>query len=176
MNSPRLETRRLILETTTLDHAPFLRKIMNTPQYLQNVGDRKIRTDQDARNYIEERMLPQLERHGHTNFIIIDKASGQAVGLCGLYLRAGLPHPDLGFALLPDFQKTGLAREASEKLLEFGFEHLAMETVLAITLPENTASVRLLERLNFKCTGTVVLPGENTTLLQFRLDKNQEEA
>lgn len=172
MTVPLLRTKRLTLETTTLAHAGFLLQIMNTPEYLRFVGDRNLRTIADAKRYIEERMLPQLEKHGHTNFIIRENLNNSCIGLCGLYIRDWLQLPDIGFALLPDFQGKGYAKEACDELLRFGFKDLHLEGLLAITLPENTASRNLLEKLNFSEEGLEKLPDDDAMVMKYMLRKS----
>lgn len=169
MTNPSLETERLHLITTTLDHAPYILKVMNTEEWIRFVGDRNLHSEEDARNYIKNRMLPQLEKHGHTNFIIREKASQKILGLCGIYVRDGLETPDLGFALLPEYYRKGYGYEAAMGLLEFGFSELKLPKILAITHPDNKASQSLLLKLNFQFTEEFKLPGEEQTLFKFQI-------
>ena len=69
------------------------------------------------------------------------------VGLCGFVKRDALAHPDIGFALLPQFEKKGFAFEAARATLRYGKETLRLSRVLAITTLDNESSGRLLEKI-----------------------------
>ena len=166
---PELKTKRLILNTVTLDHASFLLRIMNTAEWLRYVGDRGLKTEEDARNYIRSRMFPQLEEHGHTSFMITEKHSGDIIGVCGIYVRDGLETPDLGFALLSSHYRKGFGYEAATRLLDFGFNHLGLQKILAITHPENRASQNLLKKLNFQFVEKFHLPEDPQLLFKFQI-------
>lgn len=168
MEYPSLVTEQLLLETTNTSHASFLYRLMNSDGWIRYIGNRNIHTPEDAENYIVERILPQLEIHGHTSFTITLRASGLPIGICGLYIREGLEAPDLGFALLPEFKGRGLAKEAASQVMDFGFQTLKLETILAITLPENMPSRRLLGHLGFRVIGDFQFPGEEKKVLKFR--------
>lgn len=161
------ETERLFLRPTTSEDAPFILELLNTPGWLQYIGDRQVRTVEDADNYIREKMLPQLERLGFSNYTLIRKGDGSKLGVCGLYDREGYEGIDIGFALLPAYEKQGFAFESANQLkeaaaTEFGIDHLS-----AMTAMDNLASQRLLERLGFVQTGTTRFPDEEEDLLMY---------
>jgi RimJ/RimL family protein N-acetyltransferase len=90
--------------------------------------------------------------------------------MCGLHRREGLPHIDLGFALLPQFEGNGYAAEASEAIIRLAGERWKLSTLLAITSKDNERSMSLLRRLGFQLQGDVTLPGDSEVLNCFRLD------
>lgn len=161
------ETDRLFLQPTSEEDAAFILELFNTPKWLQYIGDRNLRTEEDARAYIRNRMRTQLERLGYSNYTMIRKADRMPIGICGLYDRAGLEEVDLGFALLPAFERLGYAREASQRLLRAGFEEFGLPCVQAITVRENAASQKLLERLGFAFVREVRLPPDTERLLLY---------
>jgi RimJ/RimL family protein N-acetyltransferase len=93
------ETERLILKPTDKEDGEFIFKIMNTPKYYKYIGDRNIRTLEDAENYITKKM-PQYEKMGFGNFTVTLKSDGSKIGFCGIYVRPSLETPDIGFAFL----------------------------------------------------------------------------
>lgn len=102
-----LETERLRLRSTSEEDADFVYRLLNSPQWLKYIGDRKVYSIEDARGYIQKKMLPQLERLGHSNFTVIRKSDGARMGSCGLYDREGLEGVDIGFAFLPEYEGQG---------------------------------------------------------------------
>jgi RimJ/RimL family protein N-acetyltransferase len=165
------ETERLILLPTTTNDAAFVRKIMNSPKYLEFVGDRKIHSDKAAKEYIEEKMLPQFERLGFGNFTLLLKSDNTKIGFCGLFDRPGMKGLDLGYALLPEFEGKGYAFEAASFLLARAFDVFGQNEVKAITLKTHTASINLLKKLGFMNHGTITLPGDDEELLLFSISK-----
>ncbi len=164
-----LETERLRLRPTGVNDAPFILELLNTPKWLQFIGDRGVKTHQQAVGYIEEKMLPQLEKLGFSNNTVILKASGEKIGVCGLYEREGQQGFDIGFAFLPAYEKKGYALEAASELLKAAKEVLGMKYIKAITAKDNVDSQRLLQKLGFSFTRTTTLPGENEEVMLYEV-------
>lgn len=153
------ETERLWVRPTTEEDADFIVAVFNTEGALRFIGDRQIRTKEDALGFIKNRTLKQLAELGFANYTVIEKDGGAKVGVAGLYKRPGLELVDLGYALLPDFEGKGYAFESSNALKEAAFEHFGLDRLCAITHPENAASARLLEKLGFQKVDQRQLPG-----------------
>ena len=164
------ETERLLLLPTTLDDAEFLLKLMNTPKWLENIGDRNVKTIEDAEAYINKRILPQFESVSYGNYTIIRKADKQRIGLCGLYKREGLDHTDIGFALLTEFENNGYAFESSKRILQAAFEDFNLQTIVAITNKENKSSQKLLKKLGLAHSGVTTLPNETKEVLVYKIE------
>src|SRR5690606_16395207 len=98
------ETERLILQPTSEDDAAFIYKLVNSPKWLANIGDRNVKSVAEAKTYIKDRITPQLEKLGYGNYTLIRKVDNIKIGSCGLYDREGLEGIDIGFALLPDYE------------------------------------------------------------------------
>ena len=166
------ETERLFIIPTKEEDAAFIYELMNTPKFLKYIGDRNIKTVNDAANYIKERMIPQLNRLGFSNYTLIRKSDNCKVGTCGLYDREGLEGIDIGFAFLPAYENKGYGFEASSKLLELAFTCFGISEVKAITTKDNIPSQRLLEKLGLKNEGTTRIPDDEEELLLFVLKRN----
>jgi RimJ/RimL family protein N-acetyltransferase len=80
---------------------------MNTPKYYKYIGDRNIRTLEDAENYITKKCLNT--KNGFWKFTIILKSDGSKIGFCGIYVRPSLETPDIGFAFFEEFEGKGYA-------------------------------------------------------------------
>ncbi len=162
-------TERMNLIPTSEQDAAFVMELLNSPKFIQYVGDREVRSEKEARDYIRDRMLPQLERLGYSNYTLVRKADGIKLGCCGLYDREGLEGVDLGFALLPQFEGQGYAFEASEELKRAAKEVFGISVIKGITSKDHYVSQKLLEKLGMSRAGTVILPEEDEELLVFEL-------
>lgn len=163
------KTERLWLKPTRVEDAAFLRQLMNSPGWLQYIGDRQIYTLLAAERYIEEKILPQQVRLGFGAYTLFLQEGGARVGVCGFYDRIGIDGVDIGFALLPEFAGQGYAWEAASQLKQIAFELFGLKKISGITKAENLASQRLLEKLGLVCQGEILLPHEAEPLLLYEL-------
>ena len=144
-----LSTARLDLAELTHDDAEFIFGLVNEPSWLANIGDRGVRTLDDAHAYLTNGPLAMYAQHGYGLWRVARRDDGAVVGICGLLKRDTLPDADIGFAFLPAYWGEGYAREAAEATLRYGFDAQRMPRIVAIVSPGNAASIRLLERLGF---------------------------
>ncbi len=163
------ETQRLLLEPTSPIDADFILELMNTPKWIKYVGDRELHNIEDARNYIETKMISQLTRLGYSNYTILRKSDQKKVGICGLYKREGLDGIDIGFALLPGAEKKGYAFEASKKIVNAAFTVFGLTKLYGITLRENLDSQQLLLKLGFTYLKDIMIPNDEEELMLFSL-------
>ncbi|RNI31662.1 GNAT family N-acetyltransferase [Rufibacter latericius] len=162
-----LETERLRLREFTLQDADFIITLMNSPGWLQFIGDRNVKTPEQAKFYLQNGPMKSYQQHGYGLSLVERKEDQRAIGMCGLVNRDGLEHPDLGFAFLPDFNGQGYAYEIASEVMEYATTHLHIPKVLAITAPDNTKSIRLLEKVGLKFSKTTLLPKSKEELLLF---------
>jgi len=168
-----ITSERLFIRPITVDDAPFILTLLNEPSFLRYIGDKQVRNLEDARQYILNGPIASYERHGFGLCLMELRESPTPVGMCGILKREGLPDPDLGFALLPDFWSKGLAFEAATAVLNDASERLKLERILAITSLDNEASIKLLERLGFRFERVVKLSPEGEQLKLFTKDQKQ---
>ena len=154
-----LETERLVLREVTVQDAAFVLDLLNSPGFLDNIGDRGVRTLDEARAYIEERVLGSYRDHGFGMWLTAQKSDGAAVGLAGLVRRDGLEFADLGYAFIPDAWGRGYAQEAAAAVLAHAQGPMGIPRLAAITTPENFASMAVLWKVGFTFHGMVTLPG-----------------
>ena len=159
-------TTRLGIRRATPDDADFFLRLLNSEGWLRYIGDRHVHSPEEAREYIENRILPQYDYPGHGSYLIALRETDVPLGFVGVFRRDTLPAPDFGFAFLPEGQGRGYAREASVALLATP-EINNLPELLAIVLPENLRSIRLLEALGFRPDGTVRL-SDDLELLKYR--------
>ncbi|AVP98865.1 hypothetical protein C7S18_17520 [Ahniella affigens] len=155
-----IETERLRLVRFEQQHAPELFRLMNDPDWLRFIGDRGIRTVDDAVRQIEERYDVHHREHGYGFCAVLEKQTSNLVGLCGLIQRDTLPEIDLGYALLPEFRGRGYVQEVARACLDYARDHLGRNQVLAIVNSDNQRSISVLVRLGFVYRGPYRVPGE----------------
>lgn len=163
------ETERLLIRPTTVEDAEFIFELLNSPKWLQFIGDRNVKNLQSAVEYIHLKITPQLNRLGYSNYTIIRKSDQTKIGTCGLYDRDGVVGIDIGFAFLPNFENHGYAFEATNKLKEAAFHEFGLPEINAITTKDNYSSQKLLEKLGMKKVGTTQLPYDNEELLLYQI-------
>jgi [ribosomal protein S5]-alanine N-acetyltransferase len=163
-----LETSRLTLRQLSLEDADFILALLNTPGWLQFIGDRGVRDLETARGYIE-RVQAAYARYGH-GLYLVSRLEGEKIGLCGPIRRDGLEDADIGFALLPEYVGHGYVLEAARRVLEHARTDLRLPRIAGITTRDNLRSIRVLETLGLRFQGTTRLPGDDTELNLYRLD------
>lgn len=165
-----LATARLSLRELADADAPFLVELLNDPDWLRHIGDRGVRTEEDARAYVANGPAASYARHGYGLWCVERTVDRTPLGICGLLKRDALPEPDLGFAFLPAARGRGYAHEAAGATLAHGRAAFGMRRVLAITSPDNAVSGRLLLRLGFRDEGVVRLAPDGAPLRLYASD------
>lgn len=143
------ETNRLVLEKLTVNDSPFILELVNTPSWIRYIGKRGIKTTLSARRYILDGPMKSYTENGWGLYRITLKQTGSPIGLCGLVKRPELTLPDLGFALLPEYQQSGFAYEAAQEVINLARKKHQLHKLLAITDKDNKRSIALLEKLGF---------------------------
>lgn len=154
-----LETERLVLREVEEADAAFVLELLNSPGFLENIGDRGVRTKDEARSYILERMIGSYREHGFGMWLTLQKLDNTPVGLAGLVRREGLDMPDVGYAFAPRAWGRGYAQEAAAAVLAHARGPLGIPKLAAITTPENFASMAVLRKIGFTFQGMIQLPG-----------------
>lgn len=169
LNSARLRLRRF-----TEEDADFVIALVNDAGWLRFIGDRDVRTRESAVVYIA-RLNRMHDEYGHGALRIELRATGEPIGMAGLFRRPGLAEPDVGFALLPEFYGQGYAYEAAGAVLAAARRHLGLSRVLGVTVPENSASIHLLEKLGLRGVSAVQLLGAEEWVCLYALDWNNKK-
>lgn len=155
------ETQRLILRELAVEDAAFMVRLMNDEAWLKHIGDRGVRTVDQAEENLRLGAIDMYTRRGHGLWRVELKASGMPIGICGLIKRDTLEDIDLGFAFLPEFRGAGYALEASEACMHHARNNLDVRRVVAIVSPANLRSIALLEKLGFRWETTIPISADN---------------
>lgn len=145
-----IETERLILCHLAADDAEFVLELLNQPSFIRYIGDKGVRTLDDARRYIADGPVKSYAVNGFGLNLVRLKAGHTPIGICGVLKRDTLPDPDIGFAFLPSFWNQGYAFEAAAAVMTHARQTLGLPRILAITSPDNEASEKLLGKIGFR--------------------------
>jgi RimJ/RimL family protein N-acetyltransferase len=165
-----LETERLNLRQLNTGDAAFILELLNEPSFLHNIGDKGVRTIEDAIRYIVEVPFESYARHGFGLWLVELKNAGTPAGICGLVKRDALPDADIGYAFLPRFWSRGYAFESANAVMSYAHDALGLRRVLAITNPGNPGSIRVLEKINLKFDRLVRLSDDAPEIMLFASD------
>lgn len=167
---PQISTPRLQITEFTEGDLAFIMALVNSPKWLQYIGNRQVANETDALKYLNESILPMYKqtKFGLWKMCLKDHTP---IGMCGLISRASLDMPDLGFALLPEFEGQGYAFEATKAVLFYAKNVLRMRELAAITLDQNISSKKLLKKLGFKQKKgkKVILEGNKLDYFEIKL-------
>lgn len=129
-----------------MDDNQFIYKLVNSEGWLTYIGDRGVTNLNEARDYIQN----IINKSNYHYSVLVQKKTNQSIGVVTYLKRDNQEFPDFGFALLSEYQKQGFAYEASKSYLEALFAQTGPLKIIGITLSDNAASIKLLNRLGFR--------------------------
>lgn len=165
-----LETQRLLLRYFRIDDAEFILRLLNQPSFKEHIGDKGVRTVDDAKIYLQNGPLDSYKRFGYGLNMVERKDSGESIGMCGLVRRDNLEDADIGYAFLKQAWSKGYARESAEAVLSHARETLGLERIVAIVTPKNHSSIKLLEKIGLTFERMIRLTGDDEELKFFVSD------
>lgn len=165
-----METAQLALREITESDAGFYLEMLSDPDFKTNIADRGVSTEEGALANIKERVFASYDVHGFGMYLVSRKSDGAAIGMAGLVKRDFLDNVDLGYAFLPRGRGQGFATEAAAACVELARDKFGIKRLAAITAPENTPSIRVLEKLGFRNVGKVQFPDDGDICEHFLLD------
>lgn len=164
------ETERLLIRAVSVEDADIIFQLYNMPNFIKFIGDKNINSLSDAENYIKSKFLPQIEKRGFGNFILVLKEGNQKIGSVGIFEREGLDVADIGFSVLEKYEGKGLMFEAAQKVKSIGMGDFGLHKISAITSKDNFSSQKLIERLGLKFQKYVTLPNEDEELMYYETE------
>lgn len=162
-----IETNRLTHRKLTLDDAEFILDLLNQPSFIQFIGDRGVRTLEDAREYLSKRLIESYERFGFGLYLTLLKVGQIPIGICGLVKRDSLDDIDIGFAFLPQYWLKGYAFESASAVLTYAKNTLGIKRIVGIATPDNHGSIRVLEKIGLQFERMVKLSADDGELKLF---------
>jgi [ribosomal protein S5]-alanine N-acetyltransferase len=162
-----IETERLILRKFTVDDASFMLKLLNTPSWLRFIGDRNVRSVEEAEQFLLNGYMKSYETHGFGFYVAIEKATQNLIGMCGLVKRNTLEDVDIGFAFMPESMGKGYGFEAASATLNYAESVMKLEKVIAIVDPKNVISIALIGKIGLQFEKMVRLSADDIELMLF---------
>lgn len=169
-----LKTERLALREFDLNDSNFILKLVNSPNWLKFIGDKNIKSKEDAVKYLKNGPLKSYEENGYGLWLVYLHKSNVPIGMCGLVNRDILNHVDIGFALLPEYFGMGYGIEIAQATMNYAKNSLGFDRVLAITNINNISSIKLLIKIGLSFERTMQL-SEKDSVLVFAPPANRVE-
>lgn len=160
-----LETQRLVLRELELTDTNFIIQLVNSPKWLKFIGDKNVRTEEEAKKYLENGPIKSYKENGFGLWLVQLKTSDTPIGMCGLIKRETLENVDIGFAMLPEYEKLGYGFEIANATMNYAKNVLRLNKIIGITDPANKSSIKLLNRIGLAFEKTKKLLDNDTVLV-----------
>jgi len=152
-----LETDRLLLREYVEEDAEAFFKLNSDPEVLRFVPDKRLLDVEQARQLLIDHPIADYRKYGFGRGACILKSTGEQIGFAGLKYLEELGEVDVAYRLMPTHWGQGLATEAALASVRFGFADLGLKRIIGLVMPENIASVRVLEKTGLRYAETVTL-------------------
>lgn len=159
-----LRTDRLILRPFTIDDIDAAYKMNLDEEVSRWTGDGGVVGKEEIRRRIQEDVLGDYAKYGYGRMAVVLKETEEFIGFCGLKYLEDYEEVDLGYRLMSQYWGRGYATEACQVCLDYGFGQLGLYKIIAMVLPQNKASIRVLDKLGFQFQRDIV-EGEDMALL-----------
>ena len=162
-----IETERVVLRKFTIDDAAFMLEMLNTPTWLRFIGDRNVKTLEEAENYLLNGNIRSYQEYGFGFYVVVIKETQESIGICGIVKREGLEDVDIGFAFFQQFMVKGYGYEAGSATLNYALNDLKIKKIVAIVDPENVVSIALLKKIGLQFEKMIQLSPKGIELMLF---------
>ena len=159
-----LETERLWIHPVQIEDAPFVLELLNSAGWVKYIGERNVRTIEEAENYIRNRFLKHFEAFGFGVYSVKLRDNQESIGICTLLKKPYLDKPDIGYAFLEKFSGKGYAFEATKAVYDYAKSPLNIVEILAVTTLDNERSIKLLNKLGFHFDKNIFVENEEVKL------------
>ncbi len=164
---PVLKTKRLTLRQLVSSDANEIFALRSNDKVNKYLGRKPSKSIDDAKTFIQT-ISENIQRNDSIYWAITLNGTDKLVGtICFFEFSDDHSKAEIGYELLPDFQGKGIMQEAILKVIDFGMQHIGLNSIEAHTHSENQNSTRLLEKFNFK-----KLSVNDNNLMIFKLTSN----
>jgi RimJ/RimL family protein N-acetyltransferase len=143
---PEIETARLRLRHFTPEDFDDLFRLYTDAEVMKYLS---MRTREQTHASLCKH-IQHWQEHNFGMWAVIHQASGKMIGRCGLGFLENTPEVELGYVFDKSFWNLGLATEASNATLKYGFETVNLDKIVAIAKPDNIGSVRVIQKVGMK--------------------------
>jgi ribosomal-protein-alanine N-acetyltransferase len=162
-----IETDRLLLRNFTIEDAPLIYNLNLDPEVIRYTLD-PIRDIEHGREVLEKTILPQYALYNHGRWAVITKSGNEFIGWCGLKARPEQNEIDLGYRFIKSAWGKGYATEAAWACIQYGFEKLNFHRIIGRAMPQNTGSIRVLEKCGMVFIGEEIVDGHPAKTFEMR--------
>ena len=162
-----IETKRLIIRKFTVDDSAFMLELLNTPDWLRFIGDRNIRTLEQAEQYLLNGYMKSYQDYGFGFYVVAVKETQESIGICGIVKREGLEDVDIGFAFFQQFMGKGYGYESASAVLNYALNDLKIKRIVAIVDPENVVSIALIKKIGLQFEKMIQVSPKDIELMLF---------
>jgi [ribosomal protein S5]-alanine N-acetyltransferase len=166
LTTPRL----LFRQFTPTDLDQLYREIYSRPEVAEALSPTGTISLQQTASLLDQR-LQHWQTYGFGAWALIHKQDQQLIGHCGLHYLTNTPEVELTYTLNPAYWRQGLATEAGRAVLQWGFETLALEQIVAVTGPNNIASQRVMQKLEMNYKKPITYNG--TEVLYYAITRTE---
>ena len=144
---PSIETDRLLLRMIRADDLDHLASLLSDPDVVKYVGDGQPAGRDEAERALES-IIKHWQTHGFGRWAVVDKSSGEFIGFGGL--RSLFGTPEVVYHLAKAHWGKGYATELARAAVQFGFAERGFDRIVAITKPQNAASIHVMDKLGLR--------------------------
>lgn len=144
-----LETERLLLRDQRPEDADVLAKMFADEEVMRFIGDGKTY----PRSVVEQSIAKWNDygrKFGYTSWAVVRKEDNAFIGKCGFNRLPDDSDIELAYMLDEPFWGKGYATEIASATLEHGIKKLGMKRVVALVYPQNSPSIRVIEKSGMK--------------------------
>lgn len=143
-----LETNRLLLREFDISDAESFYELNLNPNVIKYTGNSAFKDIDEAKAFLEN--YSDYQRNGFGRWAVINKSNQLFLGWCGLKYDEKLDETDIGFSFFEHFWNQGFATESAKACINYGFEILNLKTIVGRAMKENTASIKILEKIGLQ--------------------------
>lgn len=170
---PTVETERLSLRPFREADVPALQELLQSPDVVRFVGDRRVPTLQETWRSVAG-WLGHWAMRGYGQWAIEERSGGRLIGRAGIINPAEWPGPEVGYLLGRAWWGHGYATEAARAAMSWGFEQIGFDELISLIDPDNAASIAVATRLGESRRGETTLLG--TAVLTYGISRHEWEA
>src|SRR5664279_3107474 len=152
ITAPVLETERLVLRPHRIDDASRWYEIQSSPDVYTYTSWPK-RTEAQSRIHLKHRMKHVVLKQADDFMALAIEHEGELIGDVSLHLRSVAPSSraaEISWILHPDHYGRGFAAEAAAAMMNFAFDRVNVQWLVAVVDSKNPASIKLAKRLGFR--------------------------
>lgn len=150
MSKTILKTERILLRKFEDSDALAVFEFGSNKEVQRYTGEPLLTHLEQARDIIVNTIQKDYVKYGYGRWAVVYRPENRVIGFAGLKYLPEFDETDIGYRILPEYWGKGITTEMCIPIVSYGFDVLKLDKIIGITLPENTASIRVLEKIGLK--------------------------